>query len=423
MAVLKKLSGVCATLALILSCFLPVTGYANDGLTLQGAAKYEELNKGYYVAGFFNSKPDREAGDRAVAQKLVIRVLARRWSPRKWQEQWRNNIAINNEAASPSDPAPDLSPSISRFTDFPRDNFRPGDEIVIEYNPASGTRVLANDQQIIQENGHTLFRNILNTWIGKLPPSRSFRDSITGVVAIDAGLRSELVKSVSEDRKTEVASWLYAEQEEKQVALQKRDELLLAREQAEAEREEEARLDAEEKKQEQARRKKAAADKKRKAAEKKAAGSRKASQAAKEKERKKKASRQAAARQKATKERHAKEAQRYWKDYYQWQMQNFVYENVSYPPWAKQFSQQGEVLLSFTVDRAGQATAINNLSPGVSDILVQEVTKRLKSGLSQLKPPADLKGDSWEFSAEYRFSLRGGPGDQPAAPAKPSFMK
>jgi hypothetical protein len=48
-------------------------------------------------------------------QQMKIKVIAKRWSPRKWKAQWQNNIAINNVV----DSDPELAKAIVNFTEFP----------------------------------------------------------------------------------------------------------------------------------------------------------------------------------------------------------------------------------------------------------------------------------------------------------------
>src|SRR5690554_8172845 len=66
------------------------------------------------------------------------------------------------------------------FTSFPRSDIKAGDEIVIDYQPGGNSRILLNNDLVVEASGTTLFNYLVNTWIGKLPPTREFRNQILG---------------------------------------------------------------------------------------------------------------------------------------------------------------------------------------------------------------------------------------------------
>jgi len=385
-------------------------------LELKGAATYQELGKDYYIASLYVTDSSQDTLELLAAdkgQQMKIKVIAKRWSARKWKAQWQNNIAINNVV----DADPGLAKAIVSFTEFPVSSLRAGDELIIDYVPNIGTTIHFNNHFVVTTKNKKLYAYLLNTWLGKFSPNRIFREKITGITIPEIELLIMADKSVTKDRIAEVSSWFVNEEETREANRKK--ELLIA--------EELKRQKQQELKQQELINRKALAKKKSDekakqeallAAQKNQANERQRQQQSKANNLEKQ--KQLAAKKK--RQQHAKAMQGYYKQLYLWQLQSKVNESVIYPPWAKQFSQQGPVELAFTTDRSSSLFNLVNNTPDTSKILVQEVERRLRLALEAIPRPAALKGDSWSFTIHYVFDPRVKELEPLPQPKKPSSL-
>ena len=361
-----------------------------EELTLEGIAEYHELNKRYYIAAYYTSENNAHS-------QMLIKVQAKRWSKRKWRDHWQNNIAINNPQATDEE----LTSALNEFKEFPWQPFRMQDEIRILKTDEKGTQVFFNEGLVLK-SGPELFEFLFNTWRGKFPPSRDFRDRITGRTAVTPRLAELLDVPVEQERMDLVAQ---------------RDERLAQ----EAYRIEQARLAKEE-----AAKQKAAKQKEQKLAQ--AAALKKQQALEKQKEisqaelktaivQAPKIERDTAIEKELFLEtggaaitqvfQQQAKRQRYLSDLYHWRIQQAVDQAVSYPEEARSSGQQGLVKLQVSINSAGDIIAQQNRSEGASNILVEEVESKIAKALSRIEKPEKLLGKQWQFLIQYQFKLTG----------------
>jgi outer membrane biosynthesis protein TonB len=375
-------------------------------LQLKGAATYQELGKDYYIASLYVTDSSQDAlvllaDDQG--QQMKIKVVAKRWSARKWKAQWQNNIAINNEI----DSDPQLAEAIVSFTDFPLNSLRAGDELIIDYVPNIGTSIYFNSHQVVTTNNVKLYAYLLNTWLGKFSPNRIFRESIAGIIVPKTELLVRADEMVGKARIAEVSTWFISEEEKRK---EKRVKELLIAEELKKQKQDEINQQkelAKKKSEQEAKQKKLILAQQKKTEELK----RKQKTKATSLENQKKSSHVKKQQKLAEKQKKTKRKQKYelaMQDYYHqlylWQLQSKVNESVVYPPWAKQFSQKGPVELEFSTDRSASLLNLVNKTPDTSKILVQEVERRLHLALEATPRPSLLQGDNWSFSISYLFS-------------------
>lgn len=388
-------------------------------LQLKGVATYQELGKDYYIASLNVTDSSQDALELLAAdkgQQMKIKVIAKRWSSRKWKAQWQNNIAINNVV----DVDPNLAKAIVSFTEFPLDSLRAGDELIIDYVPNIGTTIHFNNYLVVATEDKKLYAYLLNTWLGKFSPNRIFREKMTGISIPETDLLIMANKSVSKNRIAEVSTWFVSEEEKRKAS---REKELLAIEAKEKERQKKLSVDlalakklSEEKSKQEALQ--LAQKKKSESLKQQSKASSLEKQQKKNRELKKKQQQLAAKKQK----QYAQSMQSYYQKMYLWQLQSKINESVIYPPWAKQFSHKGPVELSFTTDRSSNMINLINNTPDTSNILVQEVERRLRLALESVPRPEPLRGDSWGFTVNYLFSPSANelePLPEPKKPRKP----
>ncbi len=404
---------------------------------LNGIASYEQIGKEYYIGALY--LPEAQQNRDLVLsdnrpQKIVIKVTASRWSPRKFEQVWRQDLALNNNLAD--DLA--LTKQLIDFTRFPKENLTTGDVLVFQYTSKDGTQVLLNNEVVISAAGKKLFNALLKAWIGDVPNSQRFQKQVLGQdtlieqSTVDLKDRFDAL-NVQAERSKLVSGWQSLEKQA-QLALAKAEEEL---------RKEKARAEAEKKRQEEARKKAEAEKQKREEERKKALAL--AEQRKKEAEAAKADNgndlekvQQALAAQKAAEEKAAelaraqkelelqsqrteqeKLSQQYALDTYQWEVLRDVYKRVSYPEWARQFNQEGIVTVEFIVSNSGQLLGISSVSPADSGLLGQE----LKDAINRAAPfnafPVQLKDRQLKLVVDYEFTLSDRVAELPPQPKAP----
>ncbi|MGR6873749.1 chalcone isomerase family protein [Pseudomonas sp. HK3] len=309
-------------------------------LQLNGVASYNELNKEYYIAGLLLSErisDPAEIGIYKNHKQMKLIVTADRWSPRQWKKQWQNNIAINNTLLSSDN---QLQKDLAYFTSFLSKDLTNGDELVIEYYPQTGTRIQLNNLEFITTQDDRLFNYLVNTWIGKLPPSRDFKNRILSLQDdTESVVHKQLMMThtVTASRIAQTNSWFVQSTEDKEKAeesarIEEQRQKKSALKQQQAQRIAEQKLNRK-----QSLEKSESAIKAEKLAQAKVA-------AAKRLEREQAAEKARIKKLKLIKERKAQEAQLaqyYFRDLHEWKLRQAVLAEVQYPAWARQFHQEG----------------------------------------------------------------------------------
>lgn len=397
----------------LLLCVLfssPLYGQSStEGLVLNGAAMHIENGRSLYVAGLYLDEQSSDPAkilspDTNKIMQIVIttenRNNRRGWSKYSWKSYWQNHIAVNNPDAAYNEQSFKL---IKTFTTLAKDSLVRGDEVKIIYR-AGVTEVELNGESVAKNRGVEVFNQLLLVWIGDVPPSADFRENILGGASGDqweANSNLLLNYKVPNARKALYSSWLENENgtdTQQQIADAKVKE-------AETEAKEAA-----------ARAKEAAAEQRRKTALEKSKKEREREELAKKKQRKSQTT--------SNSERVAQQAaeQNFYQDIIQWQIQRFVFNNVEYPHWARQFSNEGLVEITFQLNSNRELT-FNDSNEDVELILFKEVERVVRESTEALIIPGGITGNRWSLSASYLFDLKGKVLPKPSPPTPPAHLK
>nr|WP_010132678.1 TonB family protein [Microbulbifer agarilyticus] len=160
---------------------------ANAASLLNGLALEQQFNKDrYFVAVYSDQLADNASAllDSNVSRSLQIRVIADRLSARRLRNQWMESIAINN----PSDTLTGQANNMVTFANLFKGRLMSGDHLSIDYAPDTGTTsVSLNDIMLGMIEDREFFNTLLRAWIGPVPPSTEFRDSLMAAGDVDAG--------------------------------------------------------------------------------------------------------------------------------------------------------------------------------------------------------------------------------------------
>ena len=346
-------------------------------LEIKGAAAYDALGKEYYIASLYVTDSSQDAlallADNQ-RQKMKIKVIAKRWSARKWKAQWLNNIVINNNPNTD----PNLEQAIATFTEFPKNNLLAADEVIIDYLPGEGTRVYFNTHEVISTDDNKLYSYLLNTWLGRFSLNRVFREKIAGASVPEYALLVKGNEALTQARIDEVDAW-FISQEEKIRAVQAQ-ELLIANI-IEKQQQALARIKSDE------------------------AAKQRAIRLAEQKKAVPKA--EAIIRPKRRGLQYQMALQDYYQQLYLWQLQSKVNERVVYPDGTEAFPDKALVEVSFATDLTGNLLNFVNKTPDVSNVLTQEVVSGILLALKESQRPPDLEGNRWSFTIRYVFDPSG----------------
>lgn len=419
-------------LTLLLLTVFCLSSVQADSLVLNGSAVYSDLNRDLYLGGLYlpsqSDDPDYIASV-STTKRMQMVVLVSSWSPRRWSQIWQNNIAINNDSFSANE---SVQQALMTFTSFPRQDIRAGDEIVIDYQANGNSRVLLNGDLVLEAPGTEFFNYMVNTWIGKLPPTREFRQNILGQEVANEGQRDSLL-SHRVQRAGLFSGWVAAEQAVLKAEQDRieRARIAAAAEQQQIQRTAEAARKAElahqaelKLKEELSRQQLQKQDSQQSTQEAQRLAKQRADQQRKQQE-------QAAATQAQKLKSEGKtntpkvlaDEQLYHLNMLQWQLQRQLQAAVSYPAWAKQFGQEGLVELDLQVSRQQEVSKLQARNDGASDLLVNEVKRAVAISATKTSIPADLAGDSWPVSVSYLFSLQNKSQPDVAMPTAPASLQ
>lgn len=390
-------------------CCILLFSAGTSALQLNGVASYQELNNDYYLAALYAGEKQVEENwwrNADQEKKMLLVVKAAQWSSRSWFKKWQNNLAINNSLDSLSK---ELQQLLTEFSRLPKGDLKKGDQIEIHYWPNQGTTISLNGYPVIESSLQGLFAALVNTWIGQLPPSRLFKQQIlASKESSHLSLWKEELSSIeiTLERKQKTQDWyltpevIAKQAEEKRIEEEKRKNALKveqARKQAEASLAKklkviQAKRLVEEKKQAQL-----AKFKKEQEARQKL---QRQQQLAQEKK-------QRAARLLEEKER--KQAlviqnQKYYKRFYEWQLQSAIRSHITYPEWARKFKEQGLIQANFDINRQGKILSIH-MSEDVPSMLAAEMRRSISAVSEKIQPPKELTGDIWQFSIQHSFKF------------------
>ncbi len=178
-------------------------------VNLSGLAAFEQLHKEYYIGGLYLGWPGHDTATILAMpgrRQMELRITADRWSALRFAQMWNQAITINNDSATLNTNALD----IVAFTSIPKGDLQEGDQLNIEGDPNTGTRVTLNGVLVLHAKNPALFNLILNAWIGSRPPNSEFKRGMLTLPTTQEGTaltaRYEAIHP-NDARKKAIAAW------------------------------------------------------------------------------------------------------------------------------------------------------------------------------------------------------------------------
>lgn len=148
-------------------------------LQLNGAGIRKKFFMDIYIGALYlpARTPDSSAvlSDNGPAA-VLMHIQHSEISQKKITQAWIDGLQANLNSEEMQQLQPTLDKFNALFTDVHK-----GDEIRIDYSPASGTTVSINNQQRGTVGDNTFFRSLLRVWIGNEPVSDSLKNAMLGL--------------------------------------------------------------------------------------------------------------------------------------------------------------------------------------------------------------------------------------------------
>lgn len=181
-------------------------GSAQSNLVMNGSSIYADLGKDQFAAALYLETQQQNPGITHSMQgqkRMEVRVL-NNYSKRRWFNLWMQSISINNSREIFSDSAQDLI----TLMQAPKSAPKRGDFIEYLSSPDRGTSMRFNGTELVAGLPSEVFGLLLNTWIGAIPPTTSFKNEILGKQSNPEAVA--LLKTITTDpqRVNLAASWI-----------------------------------------------------------------------------------------------------------------------------------------------------------------------------------------------------------------------
>ena len=143
---------------------------------LNGVATHTELGTEQFIAGLYASTLTTDAKSLLLKQeekRMQVRVTAESISPRRFRRMWIEGMAINASSAELEQHSEDMA----EFSNMLRVRLAAGDIFTID-RTQSEVDIIINGTKLGTINNTSFFDLLLRTWIGPVPLSSNFRDSL-----------------------------------------------------------------------------------------------------------------------------------------------------------------------------------------------------------------------------------------------------
>jgi hypothetical protein len=155
-----------------------VTTNNDTKLVLNGAGiRYKLFIKVYVGALYLEKKSDNASNilDSNQTNRVLMHFIYDGISKKKLINGWNSGFDKNLDATTRAKLKPDIDKFNAMFTDI-----RAHDEIMLDYSPSTGTRVVIKGKVAGIIEGEEFNKALLQIWIGKHPVTSSLKDSMLG---------------------------------------------------------------------------------------------------------------------------------------------------------------------------------------------------------------------------------------------------
>lgn len=353
---------------------------------LNGISSHSELGQEQFIGALFSETISNNADTLLSANqpmRIEMKVLSNDGlSARRFSRMWIDGMAINNSPSVLTEQANNIVKLDSLF----KGRLVKGDHVIFKLTPGKGVDVSVNGVALGNIANDQFFSLLLSSWIGKVPLSSDFKDNMLKVGDVGVSLRSRFdqIKPASQ-RVADVSTW--SGQAQSSVASS------AARSSARSS----IAIDVEVPKpvitippiSEEVSSSQAASVARSVAA---------ASSAPKVEDEEDEDAGPAFTTQSLLA-----------RQFYVKEVIKLINKRVRYPAMAAQKGQEGSVRVSVTLDRQGNIIAITATEPSRFNLLTKEALAAIERAAPFPALPAELPGNSFNFTAPIRFTLMQAP--------------
>ncbi|MGV8836025.1 TonB family protein [Cellvibrio sp.] len=186
---------------------------------LNGIGVHQELGREVFIGALYSESLSNDPDtlmNNVQPMRMELKIVAPDGlTTRRFSRMWIEGMAVNSKA----DALTAQADNMVKFDGLFKGRFLKDDFISFINNPGMGVDIAVNGVLLGNINDNAFFSMLLSTWIGKIPLSSDYRDSLLKVGDVDAGLRSRFnAISPATARTAEVKTWTGAQVEVKTAA-------------------------------------------------------------------------------------------------------------------------------------------------------------------------------------------------------------
>jgi len=197
------LSQVLISISLLILCHA-----ARAEPMLNGIGVHQELGREVFIGALYSESLSNDANtlmNNAQSMRMELKIVAPEGlTTRRFSRMWIEGMAVNSKA----DVLTAQADNMVKFDGLFKGRFAKDDFISIINNPGKGVDIAVNGVQLGNIKDNVFFSMLLATWIGKIPLSSDYRDSLLKVGDVDASLRSRFnTITPAAARTAEIKAW------------------------------------------------------------------------------------------------------------------------------------------------------------------------------------------------------------------------
>lgn len=175
---------------------------------LNGIGVHQELGREVFIGALYSESLSNDADtliNNTQAMRMDLKIVAPEGlTTRRFSRMWIEGMAVNNKA----DALTAQADNMVKFDGLFKGRFVKDDVISFTTGPGKGVNIAVNGVLLGNIKDNVFFSMLLSTWIGKIPLSSDYRDSLLKVGDVNAALRSRFdAIAPTAARTTEVKAW------------------------------------------------------------------------------------------------------------------------------------------------------------------------------------------------------------------------
>jgi protein TonB len=187
---------------------------------LNGIGVHQELGREVFIGALYSESLSNDADtlmNNIQPMRMELKIVAPDGlTTRRFSRMWIEGMAVNSKA----DVLTAQADNMVKFDGLFKGRFLKDDFISFINNPGKGVDIAVNGVLLGNISDNAFFSMLLSTWIGKIPLSSDYRDSLLKVGDVDASLRSRFnTISPTVTRTAEVKAWTGPQVEVKTAAV------------------------------------------------------------------------------------------------------------------------------------------------------------------------------------------------------------